>query len=212
MVVQAVKIISHVKEFKEVSEYINELKANANGVKEEYKMRMNQATLRKLEKITKKKEFNFQLMTKKSASVGQFCNYVLKLESYAQACLQFGPKIEKVVEQKKKLDESKAKLDDLDKHLETMNAKQQSIEDEIASLSGETGDFEQQLLEMETDATNAQGMLGELDNEKKAYMVKKEGLEKEKQFIDGDSILASAMMIYGGICFEKQRPTLIKKF
>jgi len=74
MVVQAVKIVSHVKEFKEVSEYINELKADANGVKEEYKARMNQATLRKLEKITKKKEFNFQLMTKKSASVGQFCN------------------------------------------------------------------------------------------------------------------------------------------
>jgi uncharacterized coiled-coil DUF342 family protein len=71
------------------------------------------------------------------------------------------------VEQKKKLDESKAKLDELDKHLENMNVKQQTIEDEISSLSSETGDFEQQLLEMETDATNAQGMLGQLDNEKK---------------------------------------------
>lgn len=212
MVCQAVKIISHVKEFKEVSEYINELKANPVGCKEEYKVRMNQATLRKLEKISKKKEFNFQLMTKKSAAVGQFCNYVLKLEMYANSCLQFGPKIEKVVEQKKKLDESKAKLDELDKHLETLNLKQQSIEDEIEAISGETGDFNQQLIEMETDATNAQGMLGQLENEKKEYIVKKEALEKEKQFIDGDSILAAGMMVYGGICFEKQRPTLIKKF
>lgn len=109
--------------------------------------------------------------------------------------MQFGPKIEKVVEQKKKLDESKSKLDELDKQLESMNNKIKNIEEEIENLDSETGDFEKQLLEMETDATNAQGMLGQLDNEKKEYIVKKESLEKEKQFIDGDSILASAMMV-----------------
>lgn len=50
-------------------------------MKEEYKTRINTAALRKLEKITKKKEFNFQTMTKKSVAIGQFCAYVLKLEA-----------------------------------------------------------------------------------------------------------------------------------
>jgi len=79
-VCDAIKIVSHVKEFKEVSEYISELKSNPDGVKEEYKGRMGAVTVRKLEKISKKKEFNFQSMTKKSVAIGLFTNYILKLE------------------------------------------------------------------------------------------------------------------------------------
>lgn len=64
-----------------MSDYVTELKARPDGVKEEYKTRINQTVLRKLEKITKKKEFNVQLMTKKSQCVGNWCQYVLKLEA-----------------------------------------------------------------------------------------------------------------------------------
>jgi chromosome segregation ATPase len=134
------------------------------------------------------------------------------LEAYGNQCQQFGPKIEKVVEQKKKLDECKARLDELDKIIENLNLKQQSIEDEINNLSNDTSEFEQQLHEMETDAHSAQEMLGQLDSEHLAYKTKKEEYEKQKQFIDADSILGAAMMVYGGICFEKDRPNLMKKF
>jgi hypothetical protein len=81
MVCQAVKMVSGIKEYKELSDYLTELKARPDGVKEEYKTHINQTVLRKLEKLTKKKEFNVQLMTKKSQVIGNFCQYVLKLEA-----------------------------------------------------------------------------------------------------------------------------------
>lgn len=109
--------------------------------------------------------------------------------------MQFGPKIDKVVEQKKKLDESKARLDDLDKQIEDLNNKQQAIEDDIESITNENGEFESQLIEMEADAGSAQEMLGQLDSEHKEYIGKRELLEKQRQFIDADSILAAAMMV-----------------
>jgi hypothetical protein len=48
---------------------------------------------------------------------------------------------------------------------------------------------------MEADAGSAQEMLSQLDSEHKEYIGKRELLEKQRQFIDADSILAAAMMV-----------------
>jgi len=126
--------------------------------------------------------------------------------------LQFGPKIEKEKDQKKKLDESNEKLAALDRQLDELNSVQKTLEDGIKEMELSKSDLEKELEELESDATNSNSMLQKLKDEKGEYGARKDLLEKERQFIDGDCILAASMMVYGGVCYESQRPDLMKIF
>lgn len=74
-VLQAIKIVLNVKDWKNFPEIIRKIKKE--GIKEP----PSQQELRRLEKITKKRDFTFQVMSKKSMAVGNFTSWIQKLES-----------------------------------------------------------------------------------------------------------------------------------
>lgn len=73
-------------------------------------------------------------------------------------------------------------------------------------------ELEDELSNLEADANNSQNMLYKLKNEKQRWTETRDGLDEQKQYIEGNSILTSSMIVYAGVCFENYRPDLLKIF
>lgn len=201
-VVNATKIILGLKDWKFMPEAFKKIK------KESIKEPPSQQELRKLDKIVKKPNFNPNYMKQKSQAVGNFTSWILKLEYYGAQSQVFGPKIEKEKEQKRKLEESTKKVEDLERQLDELKSKFDTLNNTIKDMEESKLDLEAELDKLETDANNFSNMLYKLKDEKVKWTEIRDGLDEEKQYVDGNSILAATTMIYLGVCFEEDRNNL----
>jgi len=93
------------------------------------------------------------------------------------------------------LEESTKKVEDLERQLDELKSKFDALNNTIKEMEDSKVDLEYELEKLETDANNFSNMLYKLKDEKVKWTEIRDSLDEEKQYVDGNAILASTSMI-----------------
>ena len=178
-------------------------------IKEYDKDKISQAVLKKIEKYTKKEEFDPMYIQKKSEAAGALCIWVRSMEDYAKALKVVGPK-----RQKKQFAEEQ-----LAKKIESLNKLEASFKEVTDRLAELNATFEQankrmdafkrELEDLQIKIDTGEKLVSNLSGEKERWEASLRDYDIQFEKLVGDCIVSASIMSYYGPFNSEYRDNLV---
>lgn len=178
-------------------------------IKEYDKDKISQAVLKKIEKYTKKEEFDPMYIQKKSEAAGALCIWVRSMEDYAKALKVVGPK-----RQKKQFAEEQ-----LAKKIESLNKLEASFKEVTDRLAELNATFEQankrmdafkrELEDLQIKIDTGEKLVSNLSGEKERWEASLRDYDIQFEKLVGDCIISASIMSYYGPFNSEYRDNLV---
>jgi dynein heavy chain len=178
-------------------------------IKEFDKDKISQSILKKIERYTKKEEFDPAYIEKKSEAAGALCVWVRSMEDYAKALKVVNPKrqrkaqleseLQKKMEYLKVLEDSYKevtdKLSELNRIFEEANHRMESLKKELENLQFKIDTGEK--------------LVSNLSGEKERWEASLSGYDVQFEKLTGDCIISASVISYNGPFTSEYRDNLV---
>eukprot|EP00117_Sycon_ciliatum_P019779 scpid3161/ scgid17821/ Dynein heavy chain 2, axonemal; Axonemal beta dynein heavy chain 2; Ciliary dynein heavy chain 2 len=178
-------------------------------IKEYDKDKISSGILKKIERYTKKEEFDPVFIQKKSEAAGALCIWVRSMEDYAKALKVVGPKRQRKLFAEEQLAK---KIESLQK----LEASYKEVTDRLAELNATLEEtqqrmesFKKDLNDLQTKIDTGEKLVSNLSGEKERWEASLSDYDIQFEKLTGDCILCASIISYNGPFTSEYRDNLL---
>ena len=177
-------------------------------IKEYDKDKISQSILKKIERYTKKEDFDPDKIKDKSEAAGALCLWVRSMEDYAKALKVVGPKRQKKQYAEEQLAKKIGELKNLEEEYTSVTDKLKELKNLLDETNQKMDALKKELENLQMKIDTGEKLMSNLSGEKERWEASLRDYDIQFEKLTGDCIMSASIMSYYGPFTSEYRKDL----